>query len=236
MRTKLFIIPVALIATSIANSDTLQVAPVKDNTIFEHATNGISNGAGIHSFIGKTNGGLTRRTLTQFDVSAIPPGSVVNSVEVIFTITKAPNGAQASSAGLNLLLVDWGERFSNAGNPGGGGAAAQAGDATWLHAFHSTQTWNTVGGDYNPTVSGLATYGTSNNEVMTFTSNINLIADVQLWVDTPANNYGWIMRGDEANNQNARRMKTRENAVGSPMLVIDYTLNNDLIFENGFEN
>lgn len=234
MKKELIFLSSILISTHSFGA-TLQVISSKDNTLYESATGATSNGIGSFTFIGKTgpNDGINlRRTLTKFDVSAIPAGSTVNSVSVGFTISKAPPGAQPDSADLHLLLTDWGERTSDAPGNEGSGTAAEVGDATWLHTFFSTQFWSTIGGDFSPTSSANITYGVSNNEVIIFASNSNLVADVQLWVDTPADNFGWIIIGDETTVKNSRRLNSRESATGTPVLIIDYSYT---VFSDGFE-
>jgi hypothetical protein len=214
----------------------LQVTSSKDNTLYETETGNLSNGSGTYSFIGVTgsfDGQNKRRALYKFDVSSIPDQSVINSVSVNFTISKTSPAATTASADLHLVLTDWGEGSSFAGGPGGGGAASTTNDATWIHAFFESQLWTTPGGDFNPTSSATITYGTV-NQVINFQSNNSLIADVQIWLDTPENNFGWIMLGDENNSQNARRLNTHENNSGQPELIIDYTPP-DPIFANGFE-
>ena len=56
-----------------------------------------------------------------------------------------------------------------------------------------------------------------------FPTSPELIVDVQSWIDDPATNYGWIILGEEGNPQNARRIASSENAVGAPVLTVDFT-------------
>ena len=80
-------------------------------------------------------------------------------------------------------------------SPGGAGAQAEAGDATWLHTFYNTSFWTTPGGDFSPTLSATTTVSTVNT---TYTwSGSGLLADVQAWVSNPASNFGWVIRGNE---------------------------------------
>jgi len=218
-------------------SETLQVNPVKDNTLYETNFADVSNALGQYSFIGRTGNNADaklRRAVVKFDVSVIPANSVINSVSVSFTISKVPPAANSASANLHLLLSDWGEGTSLATGSQGSGIAAQTNDATWAHTFFDTQFWTNPGGDYSQTTSATANYGTNNGEIIDFSSTNDLIADVQLWVDTPANNFGWIVLGDEVTVQNSRRLNTREHATTKPVLIIDYTIL-DNIFANGFE-
>ena len=49
-----------------------------------------------------------------------------------------------------------------------------------------------------------------------------MVADVQSWLDNPANNFGWLVLGDESAVLTAKRFDTRESAI-PPVLTIQYT-------------
>lgn len=115
-----------------------------------------------------------------------------------------------------------GEGSSNAGSPGGGGAPAQPGDATWLHNFFNTSFWTSAGGDTAASVSA-STAVSTNNRLYTW-SGSGLVADVQSWVADPASNFGWLMTGNESNQQSAQRFHTSENASNKPQLTVTYAL------------
>jgi len=218
------------------HAEVIELLPDQDNTLYEDAEGAISNGAGKGLFFGKTGtkGGideLLRRALVRFDLSEIPSNAVINSVEVSFVINQAPtSGAAADLATLHLASTDWGEGASDPFGAEGQGAAAQSGDATWLHTFYDTIFWTNSGGDYEPLASATAAFGTGNPEVLTFSSSAELIADVKSWIVNPASNHGWIMRGDEIRAQNARRVASRECPEDTncfedpPKLTIDYTI------------
>ena len=118
------------------------------------------------------------------------------------------------------LTQDWGEGASNAGDPGGGGTAAAPGDATWDFNFFNTSTWTTPGGTYVATASattsvdGLGSY---------FWSGPGLVADLNAWIATPAQNFGWLLRGDETANS-VKRFFSGEDATVSnrPKLALTY--------------
>ena len=59
----------------------------------------------------------------------------------------------------------------------------------------------------------------------TWGSTPELVADVQSWADTPENNFGWIMIGDEVNMTNVKRFDSRNhaNATVHPVLEIHYS-------------
>jgi hypothetical protein len=210
-------------------AEVLLLEPQKDNTLFEDAQGRFSNGAGQYLFMGRTGGDngldrLLRRALLRFDLSAIPQGSEINSVELQLTIVKVPTDSTGGISTLHRLLGDWGEGSSNAPGPEGQGTGAASGDATWIHTFFTTNTWNVAGGDFIETASQSANFSAS-PQTLTFLSSAQLLADVSVWVNDPAVNFGWIVLGDEPAVQNARRLLSREHAdsLNRPRLMVDYT-------------
>ena len=210
-------------------AEVLLLEPQKDNTLFEDAQGRFSNGAGQYLFMGRTGGDngidrLLRRALLRFDLSAIPQGSEISSVELQLTIDKVPGGSTGGISTLHRLLGDWGEGTSNAPGPEGQGTGAASGDATWVHTFFATNTWNAAGGDFIATASQSANFSAS-PQTLTFLSSTQLLADVSAWVNDPAANFGWILLGDEPAVQNARRLLSREHAdsLNRPRLMVDYT-------------
>jgi hypothetical protein len=210
-------------------ADVLLLEPQKDNTLFEDAQGRFSNGAGQYLFMGRTGGDngidrLLRRALLSFDLSAIPQGSEINSVELQLTIDKVPLDATGGISTVHRLLGDWGEGSSNAPGPEGQGTGAASGDATWIHTFFATNTWNAAGGDFIASASQSANFSSS-PQTLNFLSSTQLVADVAAWVNNPTSNYGWIVLGDEPANQNARRLLSREHAdsLTRPRLMVEYT-------------
>ena len=179
-----------LLIHSYVSANTLQLIPIKDNTLYETENGNTSNGAGTRLFIGKTGENAKfrkRRALLQFDLSDIPTNSVINTASLEVTISNTPPDGFNFDGNLHLLLADWGEGQSNGG---GNGASATTDDATWLHRFYDTSTWNTEGGDFFATSSATTNFNANTNETVTFTSNTELVADIQLWLDSPTVNFG----------------------------------------------
>lgn len=218
---------VCLAGISTAQATVIQISPALDNTLYERPTGDVSNGAGAGLFIGQTGvnaGNVLRRALMSFDLNGqIPAGSVINSVSLDISVNTVPPGATGFDATLHRVSTSWGEGTSSAAGTGGSGAPATTGDATWLHRFFDTDLWSTAGGDFDPTASGTAPIGAGVG-TYTFASSPGMVADVQAWVDNPASNFGWIVLGEEANPQNARRFGSRESGAGNaPVLTIDFT-------------
>ncbi len=196
--------------------------PSKDNTLFFSTDGNASNGAGPHFFVGTIRTGNIRRGILAFDVSAIPQGALVTEVTLTMQVSNAQGGAQ--DIGLYRVTAAWGEAGSMATGPGlGQPAPAQTGDATWLHRVFNSVSWTFPGGDFSSTMS--ASQSVSGAGSYTWGSTSEMIADLQLWVDDPATSFGWIVMGNEATNQTAKRFDSKEHpTTGSrPLLTVTYT-------------
>lgn len=201
---------------------TVVLTPTKDNTLYESATGNLSNGAGAYFFAGKTAGGNIRRGLVAFAVAdQVPTGATIVSATLQLRMSKTAGGAAAIT--LHRALGDWGEGASNADLNEGSGVTATAGDATWLHTFYDTATWQTPGGDFVPTAT--ATVAVSSITSYQWTSPA-LVADVQQWLDNPNSNFGWLILGDESAARTAKRFDASENPTPAsrPQLTIIYTV------------
>ncbi len=210
-------------STTIALGDLASLGAEKDNTLYFDADGLLSNGAGDYLFAGSTSGFGPRRGLLAFDVAAgIPAGATINSVSLTLHVSRAQ--FNTSTVTLHPVLADWGEGASDAGEPGGAGTTAEPGDATWRHTFYNTSFWTNPGGDFSAAASG----STSITDVgfYTWSSTPAMVADVQAWLDNPANNFGWLLLGDEIGFQTAKRFDSRGNIDTGlrPVLSISYTI------------
>jgi hypothetical protein len=219
-----------LLAAHRAWPDILPLEALKDTTLFEDPEGDLGNGAGPHLYAGRTNQGVgsaIRRALLSFDVAgSIPAGSTVYGATLTLRLSQRGQSApRDDSVSLHRLLADWGEGASDSGSPGGMGAPAQPGDATWLHRFYapaSPTPWATPGGDFVQLVSasvdveGVGTY--------TFGPAQGMTADVQAWLDDPSANFGWILIGSERLDGTANRFDSRQHPTPSvrPRLLVDY--------------
>ncbi len=212
-----------IFTASFALAVTVELTPNKDNTLYETNLIGLSNGAGQYFFAGRTNQteNQLRRGLLSFDISMIPSGSTINHVSLEITPSRTVAGNRTIT--IHQALTDWGEENSDAPGEEGPGTEAEIGDATWTNAFLDGAAWTTAGGDFDP-VALASTLATPSNTVSF--SSTELIDDVQRWVDTPTNNFGWVVLGDESEARTAYRFNTRENpdAATRPKLIIDYSL------------
>ncbi len=212
--------------TGWAQPMTVDLLPVRDNTLYERPLGDLSNGAGEYLFFGMTGpnaGNVLRRAVLAFDLSAIPTDSLVNDVSLTISVNMVPPGATSFDASVHRISTDWGEGTSDAPGPEGGGTGATPDDATWLHTFFDTMLWTTPGGDFQPQPSAVTSLSNGNGE-FAFDS-AQLIADVQAMVSNPAGNFGWIILGDETGDMNARRISSRENISQpdtQPVLTVSF--------------
>jgi hypothetical protein len=213
----------ALVAAP-ALADQKILVSVADNTIIEDTAGAFSSGASQYFFAGRVNvngAGTLRRGAIRFDLTSIPAGSTITSVSLRLYCSAAGNST-SQSISFKRFTASWGEGASVAF--GGGGAAAQANDVTWLHRFYPGTPWATPGGQFVATasasrnVTGIGTY--------TWASTPGLVADVQGWVNTPATNFGWCVQGNEATMQSVKRFDSRESGTPAnrPQLTVVYTL------------
>ncbi len=191
--------------------------PSKDNTVYSLNPSN-SNGQGF-LFAGRTAIDTFSHALIAFNpVGAVPAGAPIVSAELAVTVSKAVTGPFDFSLFKNTQ--DWGEGASNAGDPGGGGTPAAPGDATWTFNFFNTSNWTTPGGTAVATAS--ATTQVAGNGTYLW-SGPGLIADVNAWIATPAQNFGWMLRGDETANSVKRFFSGEDSTVSNrPKLTIAY--------------
>ena len=206
----------ALLIGSNCYADTLVFDAAADNTIYQDST-GNSNGAGDFLFAGNNGGNSPRRSLINFDLSAIPTGATITNVT--FTAFVSQGNGTTVDIDLHRLTNDWGESTSDAPGGEGGGTSAAIGDATWDENFFGTSNWTNPGADFIVGSSATASVGTSGSHSW---SSAGLVSDVQDWVDGSAANFGWILIGDESGPSTARRFNSRTNANNSPFLTIEF--------------
>lgn len=232
-------LPVLLLLSPAAGgADTLTLEADRDNTLYEIPSDptepqgkpegqALSNGAGDFFFVGTTQGKgdgffSIRRGVIHFDVvGELPPGAVVTDVQLDLVLSRTFAGPQPLT--LHRALSDWGEGASDAPGNEGRGAPAENGDATWEHTFFPTSFWGTPGGDFATSPSATQTVDDTLG-VHTWGSTPEMVADVQLWLDDPSQNFGWVVKGPEGSPGTAKRFNTRENPgeVVGPMLIVTY--------------
>ena len=214
---------------ALAADTTLSATASQDTSIYfgTAGSSGRSDGSGDYLWLAVTAEGLGRRALLKFDLSSIPPAAVIRQVTLTLYESRARDEHDVT---VHRLLASWGEGASNAGGSGTG-VQALAGDATWLHRFFPATFWANPGGDHDPLASAVQRVGLPNTTYSWAATRPaqgqpvpGLVRDVQAWVDTPSLNHGWMLIGNEAVEQNAKRFESRNNAVAvnRPRLTVVY--------------
>ncbi len=200
---------------------TITVEAAKDNTLYENETGSVSNGQGEYLFAGNTKDKGLRRALVAFDLGSVPPVANVISATLSLTVSKSVVAGESPVA-VHAVQADWGEGASDAPGEEGGGAAAEMGDATWLHTFFDTDMWTNPGGDFAPVASATTTVAGSGAYAW---SSPELVADVAGWASGNTANNGWAVLGDEGGETTAKRYDSRQTTEGQgPTLTITYEL------------
>jgi hypothetical protein len=192
-----------------------------DATLFESATGALADGTGASMYVGRSGqgGGETiRRGLVKFDLSSIPANATISSVTLTLHVAITGFSGDPSIAAHRVTKA-WAEG-SSPGNAGRGGVAG-TGDVTWLHTSYNTSFWTTPGGDFAASPSAT---GSASPSLFTALSGAQMAADVQAWVATPSQNFGWILRGDEVAAGSAARLDSDESPTASfrPTLSVTY--------------
>jgi hypothetical protein len=218
---------------------TVTVVADRDNTLYEDNSGTLSNGAGDHLFVGETGAGRVVRGLVHFDVAAaLPPGSVIGAASFLMTLDQ-PNDHGMHAIRLHRALADWGEGTSFAGGGEGRGGSATTGDATWLHTFFNASTWASAGGDFEAVASAETVVDSGGGGRFTW-SSMQMSLDAQAWLDSPATNYGWLLRGTEGAGTTSIRFTSRANSGTEPLLCLDLCPGAGpqcpMIFGDGFES
>jgi hypothetical protein len=205
-----------------ASGDTVELDAARDATLIESASGAFANGSGPAVFVGRTGqtSDSRRRSVIAFDVAgALPGGALVTSVWLELSLS--PSNPAPIGIGAHRVSADWSEGLSEA--TGGGGAASLPGDVTWIHTRYDTDRWVNPGGDFAALPSAVAEV--ADTGTYRFGSTPALVADVQSWLDAPADNHGWILVGGEDAASTAKRFHSREGADEEgpgPRLVVEY--------------
>ena len=218
------------LAASPAPADVIDIPTDKDNTLYQHPLDELSNGSGEYMFAGVTAVFEPRRALIHFDLGAIPRGSTIDSVTLTLEMNMTIVGAQVFD--LHRVIADWGEGASDAPGMEGAGGDPMQGDATWLNAFYPDCAWQSPGGDFDPIPSASAVIGGLAN-VYTFTDPA-MAADLQAWLDGTQPNHGWLIKHTDEVSISAKRFSTRENAIvaSRPYITVDFTPANGCTSQN----
>src|SRR5688572_1196056 len=178
------------------------LAPSVDTSIYSAG----SKPQGTASLIaGRRRNGITDRALLRFNLNEIPSQTVIQSARLQLTVTRIPQSPANSDFSLHRMLRSWNV------------------DANWSLATAGSP-WANFGGssgtDFvsSPTATRLIAGGGPYD----FGPTSQLTADVQLWLNDPGANHGWLLKSEsETTSGTARHFGSSESAE-APRLVFDY--------------
>ena len=178
------------------------------------------------------------RTLVQFDLSSLPAGANITDARLSFTLRQA--GTRLENIYVHKLTENW-EKGTVSDNTDASNSSnnsdkicseiTTAGTAavTWRFSNYSTlKKWSTPGGTADA-ASDSANSKYSNG--LSFQSP-GIMQDVKNWQATPANNFGWVIRYNDAqevsdNSSRLMRYISTDGGGGNggkPKLIITYTM------------
>jgi hypothetical protein len=222
-------IPVAAVLVLDLRAETVVLSPAADTTLFEVEQSNNLGGANFFN-AGTARNGNRNRALLQFDMAgAIPSDSIIRDATLILEVIREPSiGPESSLFSLRRVLRPWGEgnKVPETDLSPGLGALATAGEATWLHRFAFDMFWSLPGGaegmDFSPVFSS-SIFVSAMSDPYTFESSPELVADLQLWLDQPGSNFGWLLKSESEDiRATARSFASSEFGDGGPRLIVDF--------------
>ncbi|MEO5803628.1 MAG: DNRLRE domain-containing protein [Verrucomicrobiota bacterium] len=210
----------------------IDLFPMADTCLVEYSpTNNM--GGEIYFNAGSNLHGNRNRGLLRFNLSAdVPPGSKIQKAIFSIRVVLIPADEPAASIfDLHRLLQPWGEgaKLSNTTGPGRGSPATNN-EATWLDRFaFANSPWFLPGAaptnDFVSFKSAEQFISDTGSSPYYFSSvsSPQLAADVQLWLDNPGTNFGWLLKSrDETTISTARRFGSREDPNQTPILSVTF--------------
>lgn len=204
-----------------ASGAEITLLPTQDASIYGGVPgyDNVADGSGTYLWTSVTAAGVARRALLRFDLSTIPAGAQVQAAQLSVYLSRLQ--AADPQVRLHRINAPWTEGPANSGSQGHG-AAATAGDVTWVNRSHPSLPWGQPGGDIDAQPSASVNLGLS-GEYQVWGPTARMVADVQGWVSNSASNHGWMLIGIETGSQNAKRFESRESTPSvRPRLRVVY--------------
>lgn len=216
-----------LTATSFGES--VLIYPSMDTSLLASSP-GNNLGANSNLIAGVNGSGLPARALIRFDLGQIPANALIQSASLKLNVVIVPgSGGAASTFDLRRVQADWNEGTGT----GNLGVPAMEGEATWMDRMASLEAWTTPGGgigsDYSDTVSSSTMIGGIGS--YTFPDSRGLKDDLKHWLETPAENFGWVLISEsEGTPFTARRFGSKEDPNHRPTLSVTYAVKPPAMF------
>ncbi|MCW5553731.1 MAG: DNRLRE domain-containing protein [Verrucomicrobiae bacterium] len=196
-----------------ASAATTNLLPIADTYIRDSAPTA-NFGASTPLLAGiALAGSPVQRCLFKFSLADLPSDATITGVSLRLVATAGPR--EASNFDLHRVLRDWTEN-----------------DATWNVRLPATP-WGApgaqAGADFVTTSSVTAQLQpVLESPTINDFSSPGMVADVQLWLEDPNTNFGWILLATGGQAGSGRQLASRENVSLGPVLTIDYTVSEPL--------
>ncbi len=189
------------------------------------ASGGSNRMYAYYNLDGVTPTGRLNNFVQRFDVSTIPPGSIINNAHLYTVISYGNTGSAMNNWNLSKLLPGkgWVETYQT---PPGTNGPHYDGSVTWNSQASNTVPWASPGAT-GATDIDLATTQTFNISGPDVVIDRDITAWVQAWVNTPASNTGMVWWGgsiQNADNNKYYHFRTKEDGALAPTLIVDYTI------------
>lgn len=179
-------------------------------------------GARPDLIVGKTTTPDTIRSVFGYDLSAIPAGATINSVQ--FRLTPVTTDATSADGVVTLELLQLTSPFTEGTGNASGVANA---DVSWNNRATGIQ-WTTGGGDLGAMLSSTTANPRSPGTAVNFGTSANFVSAIQTVVDGDGMFYFAVKGDSSVESQNTRKIffvgSGEHTTPGSrPLLTIDYT-------------
>jgi len=216
-----------ILASSASFAATTTLFISRDTTLFQ--TNADNNLGNANIISGSTSRDQNSRGLLEFDLSSIPSSSVITGVQFQAGLIRQSTSPISSAYSLHRFLKDWTEGVGGAGADKTG-SPALTGETTWNSQYFGLTPWSQPGGaagvEYVSTASAIGPSVNSVGSTYTINSTAQLVADLQLWLDNPSQNHGWMLIASAENSADSARRFSSSELPGSgitPRLIVEYT-------------
>jgi hypothetical protein len=219
----------AFLTASFAHAGSVSTTQCYDTFINSLSPNN-NNGGSTTFFTGEGGDGALMRALIRCDLpSALNVRATVT--QATLTLTTAGLGSTGTTPPtaaiefLSPLTQSWSEG-TKAGTTMGTytvGQPCTTGEATWNQSQCSITSWTTPGGTVTGTTSASAASPASIGTNVSFISSggTGLAADIQNWINAPANNYGWrMLSSTEGATGQAQRFDSKESGTGPSLAIL----------------
>lgn len=180
----------------------ISVYILEDTTIVNGADQNNNFGASVVFRAGKDTAAIAR-ALLQADISSIPMGAVITSATVSLYCESEASGVD-QGIGIHRCLTQWWEGIRNGTVPG------TSHGANWKYRDGNSVlllSWGANGGQSGVDYSAVATH----TRLVTGSGarfEWDVTADVQLWADGAAYNFGWVMIASDEVTANTQKVFT----------------------------